>query len=66
MREITKKSKRQTCKICGKKFYKISQNGLCVKCATERVQLARLQIKHKQGPIYEKYIKNMRKALLGE
>jgi len=64
MREITRKSKRQTCKTCGRKLFKISQHGNCVQCATEKVELARLQIKHKQGPIYEKYLKKMREAIL--
>ena len=64
MREITRKSKRRTCKVCRKKFFKISQNNLCVRCATEKVEIARLEIKHKEGPIYEKYINNLRKAIL--
>ncbi len=64
MREITRKSKRRTCKICRKKFFFISQHNYCKKCLTERLELARLQIKHKEGPIYEKYIKKLREAIL--
>jgi len=64
MNEITRKSKRRKCKTCGKKFFKISQHGNCINCATEKVELARLQIKHKEGPIYEKYIKKLREAIL--
>jgi len=35
--------------------WKISQHGLCVNCATEKVKLARLEMKHKEGPTYEKW-----------
>jgi len=55
--KVKRRSSRKLCKVCGKKKYDISQHGLCVKCATEKVQLARLQIKHKSGPIYEKWRK---------
>ena len=55
MPPITKKRKRRPCKICHKKFWWISQNNYCKKCMQEKVDLARLQIKHKSGPIYEKY-----------
>lgn len=63
MKEVTKKSKRGLCKICNKKFFKISQNNLCVNCSTEKVEIARLQIKHKQGPIYDKWKLKMKQSL---
>lgn len=55
MREVTRKSRRQKCKTCGNKSFKISQHGNCVKCATEKVALANLEMKHKQGPTYDKW-----------
>ena len=63
MREITRKLRRQKCKTCRKSFFKISQHGNCVNCAKEKVSLARLQIKHKEGPIYEKWKQKMFQAL---
>ena len=63
MREVTRKSFRKKCKTCGRKLFKISQHGNCVQCATEKVKLANLEMKHKQGPIYDKYIKKMRSAI---
>lgn len=59
MREITRKSKRQTCKTCRRKLFKISQNGNCVDCATEKVALANLEMKHKQGPTFDKWKNKM-------
>ena len=55
MREVTRKSKRSTCKTCNKKSFKISQHGNCLACATEKVKLANLEMKHKEGPTYDKY-----------
>jgi len=55
MREISKKRNFQRCKTCRRKSRFISQHGNCINCATEKVELARLQIKHKEGPVYEKY-----------
>ena len=55
MAEITHKSKRKECKCCHRMVWKISQHGLCVNCATEKVKLARLEMKHKEGPTYEKW-----------
>ncbi len=66
MREISKGRKRRTCKVCRRKLFKISQHGHCVKCATEKVELARLQIKHKQGPIYERWRNKMLEGLQKE
>ena len=63
MFEITRKSKRKICKGCNKNKYKVSQNGYCKKCMQEKMELARLEIKHKQGPIYEKYKRKMLEAL---
>ncbi len=59
MREITRKSKRRACKICGRRLFKISQNNLCIDCATSRVKLANLEMKHKEGPIYERWKEKM-------
>jgi len=61
MRKVTRKLYRKRCKTCGKKSYSISQHGNCIKCATEKVALSNLQMKHKEGPIYEKW---HRKCLL--
>lgn len=61
--KIIRKSSRKLCKCCGKKKYDISQHGFCVKCATEKVELARLQIKHKSGPIYEKWKEKISQGL---
>lgn len=55
MRELTKKSKLAHCKICHKNSHYISRNRLCADCLMERVKLANLEMKHKQGPIYEKW-----------
>ena len=63
MREITIKTFRRKCVCCGKKSFKISQNGLCVKCATEKVKLANLEMKHKEGPTYNKWKTKMMKSL---
>ena len=63
MREISIKSKRYACKTCGKKSFKISQHGNCVQCATEKVALANLEMKHKEGPIYEKYLNSMKRSM---
>ena len=63
MREITRKSKRRTCKTCRRKLFKISQHGNCVDCATEKVALANLEMKHKEGPIYDKWKLKMVKSL---
>lgn len=65
MRSITKKRKRQVCKTCHKPKFKISLNGNCVACATEKVQLARLQIKHKSGKAYESWKQNLITSLIG-
>ena len=63
MKEITKKRKRGVCKVCHKKFFFISQHGLCKTCLTEKLELARLQIKHKQGPIYDRWKMKMLRGL---
>jgi len=59
MREITKKRERQQCKICHKNFYYISQHGLCKNCMMEKIKYARAQIKNKEGPIYNKWKRNL-------
>jgi len=59
MREITKKPFRLKCKTCGRRVWKISRNRNCVQCATEKVTLARLEMKHKEGATYEKWKKRM-------
>lgn len=63
MREITKKRVREECKVCHKKSWYISANGLCPNCAKERVLLARQEMKTKTGPIYEKWKCNIIKSL---
>ena len=63
MREVTRKSKRKRCKTCGKKSFKVSQHGNCIKCATEKVKLANLEMKHKEGPTYDKYKLGIIKSL---
>ena len=63
MKEITKKRKRLPCKVCNKVFWIISKHRFCKNCMKEKVELARLQIKHKSGPIYEKWKKAMIKGL---
>lgn len=55
MREVTRKSRRQKCKTCGKKGFKVSQHGNCNNCATEKVKLANLEMKHKEGPTYNRW-----------
>lgn len=60
---ITKKSSRQECKNCHKKSFYISENNLCVKCSTEKVKLANLEMKHKEGPTYDKWRRKMIKSL---
>lgn len=56
MRKVTRKSKRRRCKTCGKKKYDVSQHGNCSDCATEKVKLANLEMKHKEGPTYNKWL----------
>ncbi len=34
-----------------------------MQCATEKVKLANLEMKHKEGPTYEKWKKKMQKIL---
>lgn len=63
MREITKKSIRKPCKVCHKKFYYLSQHGLCKNCMMEKIKLARSQIKCKEGKIYEKWKEKIIKSL---
>lgn len=63
MREITKKKEREACKICHRKFYYISQNGLCKKCMGEKILNARSQIRIKSGPIYEKWKNKLMESL---
>ena len=63
MYPITKKRKRKPCKVCGKVFWWISINNYCKKCLAEKINLARLEIKHKSGPIYEKWKIAMMKGL---
>ena len=63
MREITRKSFRRICKTCHKKKFKISQNGNCNNCATEKVTLANLEMKHKEGPTYDKWKLKMIQSL---
>lgn len=55
MPNISKKSTKRTCIICHKKSYKVSSNGLCINCSVNKIQIARFQIKCKEGPIYEKW-----------
>ena len=59
MRKVTRKSFRRTCKTCGRKLFKISQHGNCIDCATEKVKLANLEMKHKEGPTYERWKRKM-------
>jgi len=54
--------KKGVCKICNKKK-NLSRNGICVKCATNLVVSANFQMKTKAGPIYEKYLNNLKKSL---
>ena len=63
MYEITKKKYRKPCKFCNKTFFWISQNGTCKKCLADKINFARLQMKLKEGPIYEKYKKKILEAL---
>ena len=62
MKNITKKSFRLPCKICGRRLFYVSQNGLCIDCLTNKVQIARLQIKLKEGSAYEKWKAGMMRA----
>ena len=63
MLKVTRKSFRSTCKTCRKKKFKISQHGNCNSCATEKVKLANLEMKHKEGPTYDKWKLKMMKSL---
>ena len=63
MKEITKKTKRKMCRICGKRFFFISQHGLCKSCLMDRVKASRLQMKMKEGEIYEKWKKGIIKSI---
>ena len=63
VRAITIKKQRQECRNCHKKSFRISENGLCVQCATEKVKLANLEMKHKEGPTYEKWREKMLRSL---
>ena len=63
MKQPTRLNKRLECKICHKKTYNLSRSGLCSDCSTEKVELARSQIRCKQGEIYEKWKSNIIKSL---
>ena len=63
MRPVQKKSSRKECRICHKKSYYISRNGLCLDCVCEKVKLARCQIRSKEGVVYEKWKANLIKSL---
>jgi len=63
MRAISKKRVMEICKICHKKSWYISAHGLCPKCCSEKVLLARQQMKTKEGPIYEKWKEKIIKGL---
>jgi len=63
MREIKKKKYREVCKVCHKKSYYISQNGLCKKCMIEKILFARSQMRNKEGEIYNKWKTNIIKSL---
>lgn len=63
MREVSKKKERQQCKICHKKTFYVSQNGLCKDCSANLVTSANFQMKTKEGPIYDKWKKKVIKSL---
>lgn len=63
MYDITKKKFRKPCNKCGKKFFFISQNGNCKKCLADTIDFARLQMKQKEGPVWEKYKKKLMESL---
>jgi len=63
MRPISRKRKLEVCKNCHKKSWYISLNGLCPNCASERVLLARQQMKCKEGEIYEKWKEKIIKSV---
>jgi len=63
MREIQKKAFRKACKICHKKSYWVSRNGLCKDCCVAQIKLANLQMKTKKGNYYEKWKEKIIKGL---
>ena len=63
MRKITKKRFREQCKICHKKSYYVSENGLCPQCCANKVKSAQMQIKAKEGPVYEHWKEKIKQSL---
>jgi hypothetical protein len=43
------------CKKCGKRRARISKRGLCMDCVILAVDDSAVQLKKKEGPIYEKW-----------
>jgi len=66
MIDLRRKTKSNTCKICHKKKRKLSARGLCEDCSKNRNVSAIFQMRAKEGPVYEKWKKNLRSAILGE
>jgi hypothetical protein len=63
MKKITRKHFLEQCIICHKKSYYVSRNGLCPSCVVEKVELARVEIRCKEGAIYEKWKANIIRSL---
>jgi len=66
MKKTTIKKFRIPCRNCGRRLFKISQRGLCIQCSKEKVKLANLEMKFKQGPIYDKWKNKMQTIIFGE
>jgi len=63
MRKISKKKKLEQCRICHKKSYYVSENGLCPQCCANKIKSAQMQIKAKEGPVYEKWKEKIIKSV---
>ena len=51
------------CRVCGKRSSSLSRNGHCAKCAAEKANLARCQIRCKEGEAYERWKEGMLKSI---
>jgi ribosomal protein L37E len=60
---VKEKKVRSVCRVCGKKSYRISSNGLCVQCATNKVNLNVSQLKAREGKNYDKWKEGLLKSI---
>lgn len=58
-------SETKKCKCCGDDYgvHSLSRRGLCASCSIERMDDATRQMRDREGPIWERYIRN---RILGE